>query len=175
MIKNQKQAGVTRKKLDELKKAKVELESQKDKMEPTRYELALDSLDGLIDELQDELNLYDSLMQGNFSCDHKSFQDFPKVLIAARLAQNLSHEELGKLLGLKGQQIQRYEATDYETASWVRMAEIALALNLESYLKCWIKGKQDNEMLFTCLGKTDEQIEEANKKIKSMGLFAFAN
>ena len=37
---------------------------------------------------------------------------------------------MGELIGVKEQQIQRYEATDYETASFERIIEISIALNL---------------------------------------------
>ena len=132
MIKNQKQAGITRVKIEELRKAKAEMEFQKSKIDPAKYDLGIKAFNSLITELEGELSLYNSLIEGNFNCLHvKSLEDIPKVLIAARLAQKLSHEDLGKMLGWNGQQIQRYEATDYETSSWVRIVEIALKLNLK--------------------------------------------
>lgn len=175
MIKNQKQAGITRDKIEELKKGKKELESQKEKMEPAKYELGLKAFNGLIKELEEQLRLYNSLIEGNFNCvQPKSLEDVPNVLISARLAQKLSQEDLGKLIGLKGQQIQRYEATDYETAAWPRIVEIAIALKLEVYLKCWIKQKNKNEMLFTFpTNKTKEQVGEAQRRLKSMGHLIF--
>jgi transcriptional regulator with XRE-family HTH domain len=52
-------------------------------------------------------------------------------LIRARISAGLSQRELAARLGLKEQQIQRYEATNYETASLRRVLEIAAALNAE--------------------------------------------
>jgi HTH-type transcriptional regulator / antitoxin HigA len=42
----------------------------------------------------------------------------------------LTQEDLAARLGLKPEQIQRYEATDYQTASLARLLEIARVLNL---------------------------------------------
>ena len=40
-------------------------------------------------------------------------------------------EELAARLGVKPQQIQRYEASDYQTASFARLREIARLLGLD--------------------------------------------
>ncbi len=110
--------------------AKKELEAQQDKMQPAKYRLGINSFDGLIKELEHELQEYNSLSDGTLDCLHgKNFEDIPKIFIASRIAQGLTHEQLGEIIGIKGQQVQRYEATNFETASWVRMVEFYLALN----------------------------------------------
>ena len=43
----------------------------------------------------------------------------------------MSQEDLAQRLGLKEQQIQRYEATDYAAASLARVSEIAKALGIQ--------------------------------------------
>jgi transcriptional regulator with XRE-family HTH domain len=42
----------------------------------------------------------------------------------------MSQRELAERLGLKEQQIQRYEATEYRSASWSRVSEVIQALGL---------------------------------------------
>ena len=54
-----------------------------------------------------------------------SVQDIPQRLIEARIRAGLTQEELAQKIGLKPQQLQRYEATDYNSASLARVAEIA--------------------------------------------------
>ena len=54
------------------------------------------------------------------------------VLIKARVAQGLSQRDLAERLGLKEQQIQRYEATDYASASLARIKEVVSALGAET-------------------------------------------
>jgi HTH-type transcriptional regulator / antitoxin HipB len=131
MIKNQKQAGITKDRLAELKKAKEIFEKQHKDKATAKYRLGANSMNSLITELENEVQVYNGLVNGDFNIlQAKSINELPNVLIAARLAQNMSHKELGELVGVKEQQIQRYEATDYETASFARITEISIALNL---------------------------------------------
>jgi HTH-type transcriptional regulator / antitoxin HipB len=131
MIKNQKQAGITNARLTELKKAKEIFEKQHKDKTSAKYRLGISSMGSLIEELECEVQVYEGLVKGSFSIlQAKSINELPNVLIAARLAQNMSHKELGELIGVKEQQIQRYEAADYETASFARIQEISIALNL---------------------------------------------
>lgn len=52
----------------------------------------------------------------------------PEALISERKKLGLTQKELAERLGLKEQQIQRYEATRYQSASLNRLLEIAEAL-----------------------------------------------
>jgi len=52
------------------------------------------------------------------------------VLIRARIAQHLTQRQLAERVGVKEQQVQRYEATEYSSASLRRVLEIAAALKL---------------------------------------------
>jgi HTH-type transcriptional regulator / antitoxin HipB len=136
MIKNQKQAGITKDRLAELKKAKEIFEEQHKDKATAKYRLGVNSMNSLITELENEVQVYNGLVNGDFNIlQAKSINELPNVLIAARLAQNMSHKELGELVGVKEQQIQRYEATDYETASFARITEISIALNLNMKFK----------------------------------------
>lgn len=51
-------------------------------------------------------------------------------LVQARIAAGLSQKELANKLHLKEQQIQRYEQTEYETASLGRLADVARVLHV---------------------------------------------
>ena len=57
--------------------------------------------------------------------------DLPMLLIKARIAGGLTQRELADRMGLKEQQIQRYEATDYAAAKWSRIREVADVLSME--------------------------------------------
>jgi transcriptional regulator with XRE-family HTH domain len=52
----------------------------------------------------------------------------PRDLIRARIAAGLSQRELAERLGMPEQQIQRYEAKEYESVSLGRIAEVAKVL-----------------------------------------------
>ncbi len=60
----------------------------------------------------------------------KSVEELPQILIQARIAADLSQEQLAYMLGLKTQQIQRYEATGYASASWTRITRVLRALSV---------------------------------------------
>ena len=97
--------------------------------------LAQAELDALIDQaqaLEDEIKEYELLKSGsitNFKANNLS--ELHTMLIRARVAQNLSQRELAELVGLKEQQIQRYEAQKYASASLSRVLEIAKSLNID--------------------------------------------
>ena len=64
-----------------------------------------------------------------FSLD--SIEALPLALIKARIAAKLSQKELAERLGLKEQQIQRYEATEYASANMARVIEVSQALGVK--------------------------------------------
>jgi transcriptional regulator with XRE-family HTH domain len=60
-----------------------------------------------------------------------SFEELPRALIQARIARGLTQRQLAERLGLKEQQIQRYEATGYASASLKRVGAVIQALDLQ--------------------------------------------
>jgi len=169
MIKNQKQAGINKSKLAELNTAKEELKSRKAKYDPIEYELAENSFNGLIEDLENQIQTYEALVGGNFHClKPKNIEDIPNILIAARLSQKISQKELAEILGIQEQQVQRYEASDFESASWIRIVEFASALNLQLFFeKIIIINTAKSEDIFEYPeGYSSEDIRQAELKIK---------
>lgn len=64
--------------------------------------------------------------------DVTSIERLPQNLIRARIASGLTQRELAARLGVKEQQIQRYEATNYASASLARVLEVARILGSAS-------------------------------------------
>jgi ribosome-binding protein aMBF1 (putative translation factor) len=92
----------------------------------------VDAMRSQLAELETEIQDYEALQSGTKKVlDLDSFDEFPRALIEARIAAHLSQRELADRLGLKEQQIQRYEATDYASASFSRMKEVVKALGME--------------------------------------------
>ncbi|MBI4728279.1 MAG: helix-turn-helix transcriptional regulator [Acidobacteria bacterium] len=82
-------------------------------------------------EMQEQLAEYEALRRGpSPSLELKSLDDLPKVLVQARIASGLSQRDLAGRLSVKEQQIQRYESTEYASASLSRVKEVALALGV---------------------------------------------
>ena len=85
-----------------------------------------------ISDMKAEIHEYESLKAGDFKPDQlKTVNELPVLLIKARIAQGLTQKDLADLLGLKEQQIQRYEATDYASARLSRIREVVGALGIE--------------------------------------------
>ena len=175
MIKNQKQASAIRQKLAELQIAKKEFENSASNKDSAKFELGLNSFNSLIKDLENELSQYESLTKGNFNClEAKSLNEISEVLISARLAQKMSQKQLGEMVGLKEQQIQRYESTDYETASWPRIIEISIALKLKfKFEKIIILNENCDDEFEYPSGISNEQVEAATKQFKQNGSLIF--
>jgi transcriptional regulator with XRE-family HTH domain len=83
-------------------------------------------------DLRAQVREYDDLATGKVNVlASDSIADFPLALVRARISQGLSQRDLAQRLGLKEQQVQRYEATDYRQASLARLLEVATALNVQ--------------------------------------------
>ncbi len=92
----------------------------------------VDAVSSQLADLEAELREYEAIRSGTFRMDELNVvAELPALLIKARIAQGLSQRELADRVGLKEQQIQRYEATDYATAKWSRIREVAGALITE--------------------------------------------
>ena len=102
-------------------------------MHPLIVKAQREALSSQIADLKEELREYEALKAGLFQLDQlKTVAELPTLLIKARIAQGLSQKELAERLGLKEQQIQRYEATDYASARLARIKEVAGALGIDS-------------------------------------------
>jgi ribosome-binding protein aMBF1 (putative translation factor) len=89
-----------------------------------------DALRSQLVSLQAELKEYERTRTSRRRfLDPTQIAELPQALIRARIAARLSQRELAECLGLKEQQIQRYEATQYASASLSRIIEIVNALS----------------------------------------------
>jgi ribosome-binding protein aMBF1 (putative translation factor) len=88
-----------------------------------------DALASQLESLNAEINEYERLRKTRRrQIDLDVVSDLPQALIRARIAAGISQRELAIRLGLKEQQIQRYEATQYASASLSRVIEVAQAI-----------------------------------------------
>jgi HTH-type transcriptional regulator/antitoxin HigA len=134
VITNERQYRITKGQLVKLQEGLKQLDLEEISQKTGSMVLAeaeFYSLKSEIEILQSQLLEYESLKAGaitNFRA--KSLKELPIMLIQARIVQHLSQRELGDLVGLKEQQIQRYESEQYASASLRRLREIADALKL---------------------------------------------
>lgn len=134
MIKNDRQFGIVRSRVERLAELQDELleRLERESENRARLELELRAVRAEIRGMQSDLDDYEALKAGRAEIGTaERIEDVPRLLIRARVAAGLSQSDLAERLGLHPQQIQRYEASDYESASLSRLIEIARALNVE--------------------------------------------
>ncbi|MBA7687521.1 hypothetical protein ES703_95984 [subsurface metagenome] len=74
-----------------------------------------------------------------------SLEELPTALIKARIAKGLSQRQLANALGVKEQQIQRYESSDYTSVSLRRLVRVADALGLNTSEVAEVTTSPDEE------------------------------
>ncbi|HEX9669964.1 MAG TPA: helix-turn-helix domain-containing protein [Thermoanaerobaculia bacterium] len=160
MIKNERQYRITKAHAEKFRDAIRRLESAPlaDRPHPKIYQAELDAMRSQVSELEEQLRDYDSLRAGErLTLELNSFEDLPRALIQARIASGMSQEDLAERLNLKPQQIQRYEATDYRSASLTRLAEVIRALGISVPREIFLSGG-------------DFSLERLLRRLKSAGL-----
>jgi ribosome-binding protein aMBF1 (putative translation factor) len=136
MIKNERQYAITKEwvaKFEESIADLVRSPGPGDGLDPYTREITIRSQQSQLEDLRAEVAEYEALKAGRVRrVAHESFDEFPAALIKARIAAGLTQRQLAERLGLKEQQIQRYEATDYRSASLARVGEVVAALGLQA-------------------------------------------
>ena len=99
---------------------------------PLATRLLRASLEGQLADLDSEIGEYEALRSGAVArIRATSLGDLPNSLIKARIAAGWTQRELAQRLGLKEQQVQRYESEGYASASIGRLEEVMRALGVE--------------------------------------------
>lgn len=141
MIKNERQYRVTKTEAQkfELTLAHLnQLEAEKAD-NPMLWQLQRDAIESQLNDLREELQEYEALTSHpsnqTIALTFNSLSELPTILIKARIAANLSQKALAERMGLKEQQIQRYEATEYSSAKLSRIIEVSESLGMKLELK----------------------------------------
>jgi DNA-binding Xre family transcriptional regulator len=138
MIKNERQYRITKAQAQKFEQALIDLASSTEDQRqenPILFTAQVSALQSQLDDLQEELTDYETLV--NYDNEEplvfelNSLEALPLVLIKARIAAKMSHKDLAERLGLKEQQIQRYEATEYASANLTRLLEVSQALGIK--------------------------------------------
>lgn len=135
MIVNERQLAVARTQAQSFRTALEALESgslDNSDLHPLIKTAQLDAVRADLQALETEIADYQRLRSGEVKrFDLSSLAELPEALIRARIAAGLTQRQLGERLGLKEQQIQRYEASRYDGASFARLVDVADAIGLQ--------------------------------------------
>ena len=137
MIKNERQYRITRAQAERFERSLKELRQgeEEEDLHPLIAKAREDAIRSQLSDLRSELREYEALKAGDFELDQLGVvSGLPAMLIKARIARGMSQKDLAERIGLKEQQIQRYEATDYASVSLSRIKDVVSGLSSGSVL-----------------------------------------
>lgn len=130
MILNERQYRITRARVSgadrALQRARVEVAS----LPPELAELHIAALEGNLDQMRHELAEYEAVRDSQEPIEGEGLSQLPLMLIRGRIRKRLSQRALAERLGVKGQQVQRWEMNRYHGVGIDRLDEIARVLEV---------------------------------------------
>ena len=130
MIKTDAQRERTAVQIDGFRKASAKAEAE---TSGKRVAAIRGSYEGMIRQLEHELNKYDQLKSGNFALPTiERLDQIPPFIVRLRIAKGVSQTELAARLGVSKQVISRYEEDEYQGAAIVRIQEILDSLGVRT-------------------------------------------
>lgn len=132
MIKNDREYRITKAKADEFQRTLTEMNNaSRSVLHPLIVKAQREAVESELEVLKSEIEEYEALRDGKRSVlEGVSLEELPLALIRARIAAGLTQRELGERLRVSEQQVQRYEATEYASASLSRLVEVTRALGV---------------------------------------------
>lgn len=131
MIANERQYKISRQQLARLRRSFGQPGADESAEPQTLVHAEMNALSSQIESISAEIADYEALRSGATIIPlDVGLSELPHQLIRARIARGLSQRDLADRLGLKEQQIQRYESQEYASASLRRLGQIAKALGL---------------------------------------------
>lgn len=135
MIKNERQYRITKAQIEKFSNALAQLSasSQQDQsVHPILRKAERESLESQLTELRVQVEEYEALKEGQQAVlELDSLEALPHALIKARIAAGLTQKDLAERLRIKEQQVQRYEDTEYASASFARLVEVSRAIGIQ--------------------------------------------
>jgi len=132
MIKNDRQYRITKVRAQSFGTALQTLVSQTESSNDLAIrDLQTAALRSQYDELTADIAEYEALKSGAaLSFEASSLVDLPLLLVKVRIARGLTQRQLAERLNVKEQQVQRWEALNFQGASLVTLTSVASALGV---------------------------------------------
>ena len=128
MIKNERQYRVTKAQAGRFRQALIELKSS-NRAPSLLRKAQTEAIGSQLEQLERQIEDYEQLKSGKHrELAYETFSEMLHGLTKARIARGLTQKALAQKIQLKEQQVQRYEATDYASASTRRVREVLRAL-----------------------------------------------
>jgi ribosome-binding protein aMBF1 (putative translation factor) len=131
MIENERQYRITKAWVEKFSESAQAIAQSGEVADPLIRAAMAEQYASQVEELQQQLAAYEALRGGQVTTfDVDSLTALPDALIRARIASGLTQKELAQRLGVKEQQIQRYEATRYRGVTLERAQAVMDALGV---------------------------------------------
>lgn len=136
---NARQATINQARIERVRSSLRELESWaslKTGVNPEVIELRKRSLRENLRRLERGVATYNEIRAGTVDTfEANRLEDMPNILKKARIAKGLTQRQFAELLGLKEQQVQRYESENYAGISLNRLYEVVRTLGIDLRLR----------------------------------------
>ena len=141
MITNDVQYRSTKAHLRQFEEALANLQASAGKKPTKLQKLEIDAVAAQAGDLRTEIAEYEQLSSGKVSTfEASSLARVATLLINARIARGWSQRRLADELGVAEQQVQRYEATEYRSASLARVCDVAATLGVDIAETAQLRG-----------------------------------
>ncbi|NII24807.1 helix-turn-helix transcriptional regulator [Pseudoflavitalea sp. X16] len=135
MINNEKQYKISKKRLNEIV-TEIETVKNASDQHPLRNKLILASLLNVKQELEEEITDYESLKNtSKNTLPERVISELPSILTEYKIISGMTQKEFSEKLGLKEQQLQRYEADNFKGVSFKNLLKFLEAIGLEIRIK----------------------------------------
>jgi len=135
MIKNEKQYKITLKKLFGLLEDIDQLQSRSGQL-LAKERLLLVSLQTMREQLKNEVNAYVQLKtNASLLLPERSIDELPDLIIEYKIRAGMTQKEFSEKIGMKEQQLQRYEAEGFSSISFRNLLKIIHTVGLEVSVK----------------------------------------
>lgn len=136
------------------------IKKQRDLFEKTKGKKIADTYwkgaQRLIRDFEEQIRTYDELKKGMRPFQGKTLSELGSYLVDARIAADVTQEELAKQLGVSQPMIYKYEMNEYQGYSLEIIDKAAKALGVKVDLSAWreaekpvySEGKQEQAILF---------------------------
>ena len=144
MIKNERQYQLSRAQIREFESAITNVDQipLPDDVHPDLLAAQKDALQSQLEELIHDVKVYEALKTGKITnFEANSLDELPLMLMKARIARGVTHKELACRLGVKEQQVQRWESNDFAGASLDNLNSIANALGVVFTQRLYVPKK----------------------------------
>lgn len=134
MIKNEREYRITHAAAEKFRAALAAPARAKKGNAPKLRTVAREAMEAQLADLDRDLKAYEALKKGTTRLAGKLTELGP-LLVQARIARNWSQQQLADRLDIHMQQIQAYEATNYDKANLRRVLDVAQVLGVVAEIK----------------------------------------